>query len=301
LADSSPSNAAHEQRVEFRIFDLKVKSLYNWSIYFDYGRSDMTLLNLEGRVALVTGAGQGVGRRVALHFAKHGAKAVIVNDFFLDRAEAVAEEVRAEGTLAFAIACDVTDLCSVTAMTARAEAEFERLDILVNNAGNAGPSRDLGNTPPFWETGPEEWQAWLGTNLYGVLNTCRAAVPGMIERSYGRIITVISDAGRVGEPHLAVYSGAKAGAAGFMRGLARATGRANITANCVSLAAVNTPGVQPMLPDDATVKKMLRSYVIRRLGEPDDAANMILFLASDAASWITGQTYPVNGGYSFAV
>ena len=116
----------------------------------------------------------------------------------------------------------------------------------------------------------------------------------------GRVITVISDAGRVGEPNLAVYSAAKAGAAA-LRALAKAVGRYNVTVNCVALASMRTPGVATATENADLVKSMLRSYVIRRLGEPDDAANLILFLASDAAAWITGQTYPVNGGYSFAV
>ncbi len=259
------------------------------------------LLDLKGRVALVTGAGQGVGRQVALHFAAHNAGSVIINDYHRDRAELVAEEIRSGGGRAVAMACDVTDYAAVGEMLRRGEEQFGRVDILVNNAGNAGPLQGLDDIKPFWETGPADWQHWLGTNLYGVLNCCRAAIPAMMEREYGRIVTVISDAGRVGEPHLAVYSGAKAGAAGFMRGLARAVGRANITANCIALAGVNTPGVRGLIPDDQTLKRILRSYTIRRLGEPSDAANMILFLASDAAEWITGQTYPVNGGYSFAV
>jgi len=260
-----------------------------------------SLLDLKERVALVTGAGQGVGRQVALHMAAHNAGGVVVNDFHFARAEAVAEEIRAMGGKALPIACDVTDYDAVTAMVKAGEGEFGKVDILVNNAGNAGPTQGLSDIKPFWETGPEEWASWLGTNLYGVLNCTRAAIGGMLARQQGRVVTVISDAGRVGEPHLAVYSGAKAGAAGFMRGLAKAVGRANVTANCIALAGVNTPGVSGLVPDDETMKKILRAYIIRRMGEPSDAANMILFLASDAASWITGQTYPVNGGYSVSV
>lgn len=259
------------------------------------------LLDLKGRVGLVTGAGQGVGRQVALHLAAHNAGGVVVNDFHPERAEAVAREIRSSGVRAMATVCDVTDYAAVCEMLRQAEEQFGRIDILVNNAGNAGPVQALDDIKPFWETGPADWQPWLATNLYGVLNCCRAVVPAMLKREYGRIVTVISDAGRVGEPHLAVYSGAKAGAAGFMRGLARAVGRANITANCIALAGVNTPGVQGLIPDDQALKRILRGYTIRRLGEPSDAANMILFLASDAAEWITGQTYPVNGGYSFGM
>ncbi|MBX9647040.1 MAG: SDR family oxidoreductase [Xanthobacteraceae bacterium] len=260
-----------------------------------------SILDLKGRIGLVTGAGQGVGRQVALHLAANNAGGVVVNDFYAERAEAVAEEVRRLGAEALAVVSDVTNYESVQEMVRQAESKFGRVDILVNNAGNAGPTQGLSGIKPFWETGPDDWAHWLGTNLYGVLNGTRAVVGGMMQRRYGRIVTVISDAGRVGEPHLAVYSGAKAGAAGFMRGLAKAVGRSGVTANCVALAGINTPGVAGMIPNDEALKKMLRSYVMGRLGEPDDAANMILFLASDAASWITGQTYPVNGGYSVSV
>lgn len=259
------------------------------------------LMDLKGRVALITGAGQGVGRQVALYMAEHGAGGVVVNDYFQDRADAVASEITEAGGRAIGVQADVTDLDSVTAMVTAAEEEFGRVDILVNNAGNAGPTASIDEATPFWETGPEDWAKWMDVNYYGVLHSIRAALPGMVERNYGRIVTVISDAGRVGEPHLVVYSGAKAGAAGFMRGVAKAVGRYGITVNSVALAAIETPTTAPMMEDDAARKAMLRSYVIRRVGTPEDPAGLIIFLASDAASWITGQTFPVNGGYSFAM
>jgi 3-oxoacyl-[acyl-carrier protein] reductase len=258
------------------------------------------LLSLEGKVALVTGAGQGVGRQVALHLAAHGA-AVVVNDFFAERAEGVVAEVEALGGRGLALQSDVSDFEGVGAMVATAEAELGPLDILVNNAGNAGPQLSILDATPFWETGPADWEPWLAANFYGVLNCTNAALGGMVERGYGRIVTVVSDAGRVGEPSFVVYSGAKAGAAGFMRAIARAAGGAGVTANCVALSAMRTPATEAITEQDEAVKRLLRSYVIRRLGEPDDAANLVLFLASDAASWITGQTYPVNGGYAMAV
>jgi 2-hydroxycyclohexanecarboxyl-CoA dehydrogenase len=258
------------------------------------------IIDMKGRVALVTGAGQGVGREVALRLAACGASAVIVNDYYLDRAEAVAEAVRALGAKALALQSDVSDFDAVMSMADAARTAFGRIDVLVNNAGNAGPDA-IGELPKFWETDPSEWQRWFGTNLYGVMNCCRAVVPGMIEHGYGRIVTVISDAGRVGDAGYVTYSGAKAGAAGFMRGLARAVGRHNIAANCVSLAAIMTPGLAARLEDPERRKKILANYVVRRIGEPEDAANAIVFLASDAASWVTGQTYAVNGGFSFGV
>jgi len=109
---------------------------------------------------------------------------------------------------------------------------------------------------------------------------------------------VISDAGRVGEADLVVYSGAKAGAAGFMRAVAKARGAPRITANCVALGGVRTPAIEPLLQNADLVKRLVRAYPVGRLGEPADPAALITFLASDAASWITAQTYPVNGGYS---
>ena len=259
------------------------------------------LLSLKGKVALVTGAGQGVGRQIALHFAAHEAAAVVVNDFFPERAEAVAAEVEAAGARGVASQCDVSDIESVRAMVAAAEADAGPIDILVNNAGNAGPQTSIIDPTPFWETGPEDWEPWLAANFYGVLNCTNAVVGGMVERGCGRIVSIVSDAGRVGEPAFIVYSGAKAGAAGFTRALAKAVGANGVTANCVALSAMRTPATEEVTSDEAAVKRLLRGYVVRRLGEPDDAANMTLFLASDAASWITGQTYPVNGGYAMAV
>jgi NAD(P)-dependent dehydrogenase (short-subunit alcohol dehydrogenase family) len=256
------------------------------------------ILSMAGRTALVTGAGQGVGRQVALHIADHGG-AVVVNDFHGPRAEEVAGEIVERGGKALGVRADVTDLDDLTALVERANAELGPIDVLVNNAGNAGPTNDaMEAAPPFWETDPKDWDRWVGTNFFGVLNAARAVLPGMVERKYGRIVSVISDAGRTGEPNLAVYGGAKAGAAGFSRGLAKAVGRHGVTVNCVALSTIDTPGVATALADPELVRKALRGYVIRRFGQPTDAANAILFLASDAASWVTGQTYPVNGGYA---
>lgn len=259
------------------------------------------LLDLHGRVALITGAGQGVGAEIARCFAAHNSGTLLINDFYLDRAEAVAAEIERLGGTAFPLRCDVGDYDEVLAALSRAERDIGRIDILVNNAGNAGPSMSIAERRPFWETGPEDWSPWLQTSLFGVLNCSRAVIGGMIERKYGRIVTVVSDAGRTGDGSLAVYSAAKAGAAGFIRSLARATGRYGITANCVSLAAMQTEATAALSADPELLARLLRSYTIRRLGTPSDAAAAVLFLASDAASWITGQTYPVNGGFSFAV
>ncbi len=259
------------------------------------------ILDLSGRVGLITGAGQGVGRAVALRFAENNAAGVVVNDFNLARAEEVAAEVQKLGVKALAAQCDVTDFAAVLAMFDEARAKFGGVDILVNNAGNAGPDPSKVVRKSFWEQTPSDWTPFLATNLFGVFNCVRAAGPAMIAKKYGKIVTVISDAGRVGEPNLEIYSGAKAGAAGFTRAIAKQLGRQSITANCVALGTTRTPATARGTQDPEAVKKILKVYQLKRLGEPEDAANMILFLSSDASSWITGQTIPVNGGYSFAM
>lgn len=258
------------------------------------------LLALDGKVGLVTGAGQGVGRQIALHLAEHGAAGVIVNDFFLDRAQAVAAEINELGGRALAVQADVSDLADVRRMTATAVEHFGSLDILVNNAGGVGPDPSEVSYKVFWETEPAEWRRWIAVNFDGVINCVHSVLPGMVERETGgRIITIISDAGRVGEARLAAYSGAKAGAAGFGRAIAKEAARHQITVNTVSIGSTSTPTTEAKDPE--LLKKVLRNYPLGRRGDPRDIANMVLFLASDAAAWITGQTYPVNGGYAFSM
>ncbi|PIF73797.1 3-oxoacyl-[acyl-carrier protein] reductase [Variovorax sp. 54] len=260
------------------------------------------IFNLDDRVAVVTGAGQGVGKGIAQMLAAHGA-AVVVNDYFGERAQAVAQEIKAAGGRAEAIQADVTDYASVGAMFEKAHAIFGKVDILVNNAGNAGANPGShSDRKPFWESEPSDWARFISVNLDGVMNCSRHALPGMVDRQHGRLITIISDAGRSGEANgLEVYSAAKAGAAGLTRGIARGVGRYGITANNIAISATYTPAIAAAVANPEFLKKALAQYVVRRLGEPSDVAAMVLFLASGASSWITGQTYPVNGGFSFSM
>ena len=252
-------------------------------------------IELDDARALVTGAGRGVGRGISLALASAGA-CVLVNDHAADRAEAVAAEIRSAGGTADALPFDVSDFDAVnTAMSGAGP-----VGILVNNAGNAGLSEYLFGS--FVDSQPSDWDRYFSANLFGVMYCTRAVLPAMVERSNGRVITIVSESGRWGDAQMAAYSAAKAGAAGFTRALARDVGRYGITVNNVSLGTIDTMGITEAAaesPEQAErLQRQLKSYIIRRLGRPDDVAGIVTFLASPMASWITGQTYPVNGGFT---
>lgn len=253
-------------------------------------------IDLSGRRALITGAGQGVGRGLALAFASAGAE-ILVNDLRPDLADAVVADVRDAGWAAQPAPFDVTDYDAVTA----ALAATDSVDILVNNAGNAG-AHGFGTRGRFAESAPQDWEPYLRVNLYGVLHCTRAVLPDMIAARWGRVITIVSDAGRVGDPSSAVYAASKAGAAGFTRSVALEHGRYGITANNVALGTMRTPATESLWaePDSPQASSILRNYVVRRPGLPQDVAPLAAMLASDHGAWITGQTIPVNGGFSFA-
>jgi NAD(P)-dependent dehydrogenase (short-subunit alcohol dehydrogenase family) len=250
-------------------------------------------IDLSGKRALVTGGGHGVGQATCEMLASGGAE-VLVNDYYAERAETVVRKIEASQGKAQSVPFDVTDFDAVhTAL------EGKGIDILVNNAGNSGTSNITMNF--FHESPRDEWERYIGVNFFGPMNCVHACAPQMIEKNWGRIITVVSDAGRWGEPRFAVYAAAKAGAAGFTRAVARELGRYQITVNNVALGTIDTFGLSQRSDDPAIAsaqKERLRPYIIRRFGEPEDPAALIAFLASPFASWVTGQTYPVNGGYT---
>jgi NAD(P)-dependent dehydrogenase (short-subunit alcohol dehydrogenase family) len=245
-------------------------------------------IELDGLRALVTGAGQGVGLTVARYLAAAGAH-VFVNDVVPERAEAAAEQIRASGGSVTGLPFDVTDFGAVT----DAMGNTAGVDIVVNNAGNAGVG-GWGRPAMLADSDPAEWERFIRVNMYGPMHVTRAALPHMIGKRWGRVITIVSDAGRIGEPGMAAYCAAKAGAAGFARGVAREVGRYAITVNNVALGSMKTPATANRPADDPALKR----YIVRRFGEPEDAAGMVLYLASPMSSWVTGQTFAVNGGYS---
>jgi len=249
-------------------------------------------IDLSDETALVTGAGRGMGRVTAESLAESGAD-VVLNDVVEERIEEAADAIAdAEGGDALAVAADVTDYDAVGGMVETAEAEFGGIDVLVNNAG-------AWVTEFFTETEPDQWRQDVDLNLYGVFNCTRHVLPGMAERGHGSVVSIVSDAGRVGEPRLGTYSAAKAGVVGFTKAVAKEAGRYDVRLNCVAMGTTETPLTEDMLAEGRR-ETVLEQYALNRLGRPEDAANVVTFLASDAAEWVTGQTVPVNGGYSMA-
>jgi NAD(P)-dependent dehydrogenase (short-subunit alcohol dehydrogenase family) len=246
------------------------------------------IYDLSGRIALVTGAGQGVGAGIAAMLAARGA-AVAVNDIRAERAEATVAGITGDGGKAMPFAFDVTDYGSVRAGVAGIVEALGPVDVLVNNAGNGGAE---GMRPrPFRDTDPAEWEGPVRVNLYGVLHCSHAVINGMYERRWGRVVTIASGAGMVGlNIGVAAYGAGKGGAIGFMRHLAIENASFGVTANTVALGLM-----QMEQPGDITAR-MARTIPVGRLGRPDDVGALCVYLASEEASWMTGQTIHLNGG-----
>jgi len=240
------------------------------------------MFDLAGRVALVTGAGQNVGAGIARALARQGA-AVLVNDLHGERAEATVTAIRAAAGSAEPCVFDVTDADAVRrAIGARA------IDVVVHNAGVP----DGMALRPFREMDPTEWHRYVDLNLYGVLHVTRAVLDGMCERGFGRIVTISSEAGRVGVAFgVSLYGAAKAAAVSFTRHLAMEVGPFGVTANCLSL------GLMDNVPE-AMRNALAAQHPTRRVGTPDDVGAAVVYLASNEASWVTGQLLPVNGGFA---
>jgi NAD(P)-dependent dehydrogenase (short-subunit alcohol dehydrogenase family) len=247
-------------------------------------------LGLNGKVALVTGGARDVGREIVLALASEGA-AVAVN-YRGSEAEALTlvAEIENNGGKARAYGADVTDYQAVCAMTEQVVADFGRLDVLVNNAGYVTPQR-------FVDTTPDDWHSQIDVGLYGVIHCCHAAVPHLAASDNGRIISLAGDSARVGEKSLAITAASRGGVMSLTKSLAKELGRDGITVNLVALGLVET-GHSDKAWLEKNMAKIVRNYPSGRIGQPDDVAPTIAFLASGGASWITGQIVSVSGGYS---
>jgi 3-oxoacyl-[acyl-carrier protein] reductase len=253
----------------------------------------ISVFNLSGHIAFITGAGQGVGAEIARVLAAHGA-AVAVNDLFEDRAQQVVDEINAIGGRAVAVPADITDENAVAHAVKKASDELNGcVDILVNNAGIPVTGFSMTN---FAQSDRETWGPHIALSVHGLLNVTHAILPAMVDSGWGRVITISSDSARIGEPRLAVYGAAKAFGPALMRTIAKEEGRSGVTANSIALGSIVNPAMGERDPEQ--LAKQVRPYPVKRLGAPTDIAPAVLWLASNEAAWVTGQTIPVNGGYS---
>ncbi len=250
----------------------------------------MSASGLEGRVAIVTGAGGGLGEGICSALASSGA-AVAAVDVARDKAERVAERVSRNGARCVAFEADVSDRSSVEEMAKRVTGEFGDVDILVNNAA-IYPIR------PWTEIREEEWDEVLAVNLKGYFLCARAVFPHMKARGHGRIINVASITFFIGFANLLDYVSSKGGVVGFTRTLAREIGPESITVNAVSPGAFPTDAEKIHPNPDEYNRWVLDQQSIKRRGTPEDVGNLVAFLASDAASFITGQTIEIDGGWA---
>jgi 2-hydroxycyclohexanecarboxyl-CoA dehydrogenase len=248
------------------------------------------MMRLDGRTALVTGSASGIGKATAVTLATEGAKVFLADINERGAAQAVAEIVQAGGE-AEAIGLDVTDRAAIDAAAGVVHGKVGRLDILVNAAGWDRIEPFMSNTPDFIEK-------VVALNYLGQVYMAKAFLPPMIEAGKGKIINVSSDAGRVGSMGETVYAGAKGGVIAFTKSLAREMARHNICVNCVCPGPTDTPLFQAQ--PDRMKEALLRVIPFRRLAQPQDLANAILFFASDRSSYITGQVLSVSGGLTMS-
>ena len=247
---------------------------------------------LTGKVVLITGGAGGIGKATCCRFVAEGAKVAIL-DLNKAAAEALAAELNAKGGSVRAYGADLTDLAAVTAAVAAAEADLGPIDILVNNAG-------WDSFSPFLQSTPDYWQKIIAINLTGVLNVTHTVLKGFVERKSGRVVSLASDAARVGSSGEAVYAAAKAGVIAFSKTMAREHSRDGLVFNVVCPGLTDTPLFEKFLEGAGDPVKLRAAFQkavpIGRIGTPEDLPGAIAFLASDDAAFITGQVISVSGG-----
>jgi 2-hydroxycyclohexanecarboxyl-CoA dehydrogenase len=252
--------------------------------------------NRGGQVALVTGGARGIGEAISKALAADGFN-VVVADLREEEAEATAAAIRDAGGKAIAVALDVTSSESVSAGLASAREAFGDVDVLVNNAG-------WDDLKPFVQTDEQFWDRVIEVNFKGALRLTQGVLPGMLERGWGRIINIGSDAGRVGSSLESVYSGAKGGIIAFTKTIAREAARKGVTANAVCPGPTDTPFLRETVAKqgdaDKVVGAMVSGVPMKRLAQPEEIAAAVRFFAAEDAGYITGQTLSVSGGLTMA-
>lgn len=243
-------------------------------------------MELSGKVALVTGAAQGIGKAIAMLLARNGAD-VVVSDINLEKAQETANEIQGMGRRSFAIKVNVADLKDVERMVEAIVEQFGRIDILVNNAGITRDRLILRMTE-------EDWDAVLDVNLKGTFNCTKAAIRYMSKQKSGKIVSIASVSGEMGNPGQANYAASKAGVIGFTKTIAREFAGRGINVNAIAPGYIQTP-MTDAVPEKAK-EELKRMIPMERLGKPEDVAQAVLFLVSENSSYITGQVLNVNGG-----
>ena len=238
----------------------------------------------EGRVAIVTGAARGIGRAIAERLLRDGHRVALAD---VDET-AVHETARALGERTRAFVCDVADSASVKAMVAGVQEVWGRIDVLVNNAGIAGPNK------PLEEVTDEGWARVFAVNVNGVFYGCRAVIPIMRARGWGRIVTIASIAGKEGNPSLAPYSATKAAVIGLTKSLGKELATTGILVNCVTPAVIETDIITQATPE--TIQYLISRIPMGRPGRAEEVAALVAWLASDECSFSTGAVYDISGG-----
>ena len=248
-------------------------------------------MRFQGKVAIVTGSSRGIGKAIALGFAQEGGDVVLAART-MEALRANAEEIRALGGRALPVKIDISRLSDTEEMVEKAIQEFGQIDILVNNAAYTEIT-----LKPFHEIDLQDWDGEINTTLRGTLNCCRAVLPHMMKQKCGRIVNITTAGAKIAAPLLSIYGACKAAVAQFSKSLAAELVPHGIMVNCVAPGMIRTEAIERVIGKDL-LETYVATTVVARIGEPEEVARVALFLASDEASYVTGQHWSVDGGLS---